>query len=108
MAYADKLLNRIDPQKKFIKYRLFRDSCVEVFGSYLKDLTVLKRDLSKICIIDNSPQAYGFQIDNGIPIENFIDNPNDCEFRKLIPFLEELSKCNDVRPLIRNTFKTYM
>jgi len=61
-----------------------------------------------MCIIDNSPQAYGFQIDNGIPIENYVDNPDDDELKKLIPFLEDLSKCHDVRPIIHNTFKTYL
>ena len=103
-VYADRLLDILDVGG-WVEHRVFRDSCVCYEGNFLKDLTVLGRDMRRVAIVDNSIQAFGFQVENGIPIESWFDDEADCELKKLLPFLERMKDAQDVRPLITETFR---
>ncbi|XP_044495100.1 CTD small phosphatase-like protein 2 isoform X1 [Mangifera indica] len=102
--YAAQLLDILDPEGKFISRRVYRESCIFSDGTYTKDLTVLGVDLAKVAIIDNSPQVFRLQVNNGIPIKSWFDDPSDCSLISLLPFLENLADAEDVRPIIARTF----
>ncbi len=97
----------VNTENKYIKHRMFRESCLSVEGNFLKDLNVLGRDLKKSVLVDNSPHAFGYQVDNGIPIESWFDDRKDTELLKLERFLRTLHGVKDVRTVVRRSFQTY-
>ncbi|KAJ8762044.1 hypothetical protein K2173_006646 [Erythroxylum novogranatense] len=102
--YAGQLLDILDPDGKLISRRFYRESCIFSDGTYTKDLTVLGVDLAKVAIIDNSPQVFKLQENNGIPIKSWYSDPSDCALISLLPFLEMLADSDDVRPIISKRF----
>jgi carboxy-terminal domain RNA polymerase II polypeptide A small phosphatase len=48
-------------------------------GHYVKDLSLLNRDLSQTIIVDNSPMSYIFHPENAIDCGSFIDDLADIE-----------------------------
>ncbi|KAI8925596.1 HAD-like domain-containing protein [Entophlyctis helioformis] len=100
--YADPVLDMLD-KHKVIKHRLFREACIHHKGNYVKDLSLLGRDLKDVIIIDNSPSCYMFHPANAIPISSWFDEPNDTELLDLIPFLEDLKLVENVTVVLDNS-----
>ena len=104
--YANPLLDFIDKNKK-CKFRLYREHCCSFTNgftnSFTKDLKKLDRDMKNLIIIDNNPKSYMLNKDNGIPIKTWVEDINDKELIKLIPYLTFLGNENieDVRPFLR-------
>ena len=94
--YADPLLDRLDPDR-VIRYRLFREHCVQYEGNYVKDLSLLDRDISQMIIIDNSPMSYLFHPRNAIGCSSFIDDMADRELDSISRFLTKIKEAEDVR-----------
>ncbi|KAJ3450560.1 ctd nuclear envelope phosphatase 1 [Anaeramoeba flamelloides] len=69
--YADKILDELDPRGDLISHRLYRDSCSYFCGSFVKDLSLLNRDLNSILIVDDLPASFQFHPENGIQIPRF-------------------------------------
>lgn len=94
--YANPLLDQMDVHK-VIRHRLFREHCVQYEGNYIKDLSVLDRDLSQTIIIDNSAMSYLFHPQNAIGCSNFIDDLEDQELASIQEFLVDIAEEDDVR-----------
>ncbi|CAN4105665.1 unnamed protein product [Withania somnifera] len=101
--YASLVLDRID-RKGLISHRLYRNSCKEVDGKFVKDLSATGRDIKKVLIVDDNPNSYLFQPENAIPIRPFTDDLADGELKKLIEFL---GGCNEVEDM-RDAVKVYL
>ena len=75
--YADPILDSIEKKNKFFAKRLYRQHTILMNNIYIKDLTKLGRDLSKIIIVDNMPQNFSLQKENGILISNYFGQDNN-------------------------------
>jgi Dullard-like phosphatase family protein len=106
-SYADVVLDYLDPNHDLIQYRLYRESCIQTKeGVYIKDLRIIQnRLLENIWIIDNAVYSFGFQLDNGIPIIPFYDDPADEELHHLVFYMKCLSTLEDMRVQNQNAFQ---
>ncbi|KAA8499563.1 Carboxy-terminal domain RNA polymerase II polypeptide A small phosphatase 2 [Porphyridium purpureum] len=94
--YANPLLDKLD-KTKVIRHRLYREHCVYVGGSYVKDMSLLGRDMKKVILVDNSPYTYAFQPENALPCTSWIDDQTDEELNYILQILEDVKGVNDVR-----------
>ncbi|KAI8887904.1 NIF-domain-containing protein [Backusella circina FSU 941] len=101
---AQELLEKLDPYH-YAMYRLFREATHYTNGTFVKDLSHLNRDLSKVIIMDSNPEAFQLQPENGIALKPWKGEAKDQGLLEYIPFLEAIALTNpeDVR-LVLKTF----
>ncbi len=58
--YADPVIDWLEQERKFFVGRYYRQHCTYRNGAYIKDLSSVEPDLSRVCILDNSPMSYIF------------------------------------------------
>ncbi|KAK4104501.1 hypothetical protein N658DRAFT_513377 [Parathielavia hyrcaniae] len=98
--YADPVIDFLEAERKYFSARYYRQHCTFRHGAFIKDLSSVEPDLSRVMILDNSPLSYMFHQDNAIPIQGWISDPTDSDLMYLIPFLEGLQHVSDVRALL--------
>ncbi|XP_024199842.1 CTD small phosphatase-like protein, partial [Rosa chinensis] len=100
--YATLVVDRLDRQG-VISHSLYRDSCKEMNGRLVKDLSGLGRDLRRVVIVDDNPNSYFLQPENGVPVRPFVNDMGDGELGRLLVFFEgEGSRCSeDIRDAVR-------
>lgn len=91
--YADILLDSIEENKIYFDYRFYREHSIIVDNDFVKDLTRIGRPLDKTIIVDNMPQNFRLQKENGIIIKGFFgDDPYDTALIELTPILLSIAK----------------
>lgn len=106
-CYANKVIDHLDPEGKYVTKRLFRENCIFLpQGVFTKDLRIFgNRNLSDLMLIDNSPHTYVFHKTNGVPIIPFYDNYDDKELLKLIAYCKNIQHSEDLRTTQNESFK---
>mmetsp|Transcript_25423 Transcript_25423/g.22580 ORF Transcript_25423/g.22580 Transcript_25423/m.22580 type:complete len:289 (+) Transcript_25423:50-916(+) len=100
--YADWVLDQLDTQN-LIKHRLYRHHVRTNGFVLIKDLEKIGRDMKKTLIIDNLPENFSKQPDNGIFIKTWHNDMNDTCLYDLIPLLVRLveEEVSDVAVALR-------
>lgn len=58
--YADPVIDWLERERAYFSGRYYRQHCTFRNGAYIKDLSQVEPDLSKVMILDNSPMSYIF------------------------------------------------
>ena len=91
--YADLLIDAVEEDKIYFDHRLYRDHAVIIDNDFVKDLGRIGRPLDKIIIVDNMPQNFKLQKENGIMIKAFWGEDNyDRALIDLIPILVNIAE----------------
>lgn len=102
--YADAVINYLDPENKFIKFRLYRNNCINVKDLLrVKNLKIFQNiPLKKIILVDNNMYSFTSQLNNGILINSFIYDKDDNELSNVLSYLlnyilpaEDVRKVNE-------------
>ena len=101
--YADPIINAIEQKGTSFDHRLYRIHTRVINNDFVKDLSRLGRDMSRIIIVDNMEQNYKLQPNNGITIRPFWGkDTNDLALFDLLHILRKIAQQNmDVTDGIR-------
>ena len=63
-CYANVVLDYLDPENKYVSYRLFRENCIQTEeGIYVKDLRIFSnRNLKDLLLVDNATYSFAFHL----------------------------------------------
>ena len=105
--YADAAINYLDPEEKYIKFKLYRNDCINIGDLVrVKDLNIFgEENLDKIVLLDNNIYSFSNQLSNGILINSFFNDENDDELSNVRKYLiDYIFPCDDVRKINEQFF----
>ncbi|KAJ2853851.1 mitochondrial inner membrane protein required for protein import [Coemansia erecta] len=96
------VMEKLDPLE-YAPYRLYKDHMRNIDGKNYKDLTTINRDMSRVIMIDISPDSNKMQPDNVLMARPFYGDANDNWIKQITEFLEyvHMMEPKDVRPWIK-------
>ena len=77
---------------------------------WVKDLKKLRRlgySLDRILFVDDSPEKLERNFGNLVPVQPFFGDAADSELRDLVPFLDRLRGCSNVRNIEKRNWRTW-
>ena len=89
IKYAKSLIDTIEYNKKYFSHKFFLHHNIIKNNNLIKDLSRIGIELDKIVIVDNNPNNYLLQKENGIYIKSFWGEENEIDDMKLF-YLEEI------------------
>ena len=97
--YADQIEDVIEQNEKYFEFRLYREHTLSFNNEFIKDISRIGRPLDKILIVDNMPQNYRMQKENGIGIKSFFgeDEEDDALEYLGIILIKIINNFDDVR-----------
>ena len=69
--YGDLLIDAIEENNLYFEHRFYRQHTVIIGNDFVKDLNRIGRPIDKVIIVDNMPQNFRLQKENGINIKAF-------------------------------------
>ena len=91
--YGDLLIDNIEEKDIYFEHRFYRQHTIIIGNDFVKDLERIGRPLDKIIIVDNMPQNFRLQKENGINIKAFWgDDPEDNVLEELGKILINIAK----------------
>lgn len=102
-VFSERAVHKLDPMQAAIQYTLFREACRYKDGKFIKDMSLLNRDLGKVVVVEVDEESICLQPENAIMLKKWNGTPDDYLIQ-LIPFLEYLATqpSKDVRPILNS------
>ena len=88
--YADNIINKLDPNDNYIRYRFYREHCIYEGTKTVKKLVRIGRDLNKIIFVDNIKYNAKYNMDNLYHVSSWKDDVYDTEMVKLQDLLVDI------------------
>ena len=104
--YSDMILNEIEKNKKYFDYNLYTEHLTLYGNKFVKDITKLGRDIKKVIIVDDDPDNFRLNPENGIQISPYLgdstkDDTTLFELKRLL-ILFQRTGVDDIRKAIKS------